>query len=196
MARREAILNAAAELFFENGYAATSIDAIIERVGGSKRNIYSEFGGKEGLFTALVAQTAGTGLSPLEHIEGRELREALFAFAERIISLYMSPALIGIYRTAVAESGRFPELVCQFYEEGPRRASRRLAELLTAAQTRGEVRHVDPQAAADLFMGMMRDNVHLQVVLGLREPLGHKEIRSAASAAVDIFLNGLASPKS
>ncbi|TIW33462.1 MAG: helix-turn-helix transcriptional regulator, partial [Mesorhizobium sp.] len=42
--RREALLQAAAEIFFEQGYAATSIDAIIERAGGSKRNIYNEFG--------------------------------------------------------------------------------------------------------------------------------------------------------
>ena len=51
--RRSAILEAAAQVFFEQqGYAATSIDAIIERIGGSKRNIYSEFGSKEGVFTA------------------------------------------------------------------------------------------------------------------------------------------------
>ena len=42
--RRSAILEAAASVFFEQGYAATSIDAIIARLGGSKRNIYNEFG--------------------------------------------------------------------------------------------------------------------------------------------------------
>src|SRR3546814_17701069 len=56
--RRAAILWAAGQVFFEQGYAATSIDAIIERAGGSKRNIYSEFGSKEGLFTALVSESA------------------------------------------------------------------------------------------------------------------------------------------
>ena len=50
-ARRAAILEAAAQVFFEQGYAATSIDAIIKRLGGSKRTIYNEFGSKEGLFT-------------------------------------------------------------------------------------------------------------------------------------------------
>lgn len=46
-ARRQALLQAAAEVFFEQGYAATSIDPIIERAGGSKRNIYNEFGTSE-----------------------------------------------------------------------------------------------------------------------------------------------------
>lgn len=43
---------------FEHGYAAASIDAVIERIGGSKRNIYTTFGSKEGLFTALVSENA------------------------------------------------------------------------------------------------------------------------------------------
>ena len=64
-ARRAAILEAAAQVFFEQGYAATSIDAIIKRLGGSKRTIYNEFGSKEGLFTALVSENAGTALSAL-----------------------------------------------------------------------------------------------------------------------------------
>ena len=63
--RREALLQAAAEVFFEQGYVATSIDAIIERAGGSKRNIYSEFGSKEGLFAAIVTNSADMALSTL-----------------------------------------------------------------------------------------------------------------------------------
>ncbi|MBE0559954.1 MAG: helix-turn-helix transcriptional regulator, partial [Ochrobactrum anthropi] len=45
--------------------ATTSIDAIIERTGGSKRTIYSEFGSKEGLFLALVADNADRAISAL-----------------------------------------------------------------------------------------------------------------------------------
>ena len=77
--RRAAILEAAAQVFFEQGYAATSIDAIIERIGGSKRNIYSEFGNKEGLFTTLVSESADAALSALsdEQFAGKNLSEIL-----------------------------------------------------------------------------------------------------------------------
>jgi AcrR family transcriptional regulator len=34
--RRTAILQAAARVFFEQGYAATSIDAVIDEIGGSR----------------------------------------------------------------------------------------------------------------------------------------------------------------
>ncbi len=93
--RRAAILEAAAQVFFEQGYAATSIDAIIERIGGSKRNIYNEFGNKEGLFTALITESADTALAALsvERFAGRNLSEVLLEFGRRLMAIYMSPAL-------------------------------------------------------------------------------------------------------
>src|SRR5262249_51080404 len=96
--RRTAMLQAAADVFFEQGYAATSIDAIIERIGGSKRGIYNEFGNKEGLFVALVAESADDALKALGVIEGHNLRETLLEFARRLMTIYTSPAMVGVYR--------------------------------------------------------------------------------------------------
>jgi AcrR family transcriptional regulator len=191
--RREALLQAAAEVFFEQGYVATSIDAIIERAGGSKRNIYSEFGNKEGLFSAIVTENADKVLSPLaiEAIKGHDLRETLTAFGQRLMDGYMSPTLLGIYRIAVTEANRFPDLVRSFYEQGPGRAAAQLAQVLELAKKRGEIQTDDCLRAAGHFVGMIRDNLHLQVVLGLRPPPSDKEVRKAVASAVEIFLNGV-----
>jgi AcrR family transcriptional regulator len=191
--RREALLRAAAEVFFEQGYAATSIDAIIERAGGSKRNIYSEFGNKEGLFTAIVTENADRALSSLkvDEIGGRDIRETLTAFGRHLMDVYMSPSVVGIYRIAVTDANRFPELVRAFYEQGPGRTTIRLAEVLKAARERGEIRTDDCQRAADHFVGMIRDNLHLQVVLGLRAAPSEEEAHEAVSSAVEVFLNGV-----
>ena len=179
--RREALLQAAAEVFFEQGYVAASIDAIIERAGGSKRNIYNEFGSKEGLFSAIVTNSADMALSTLaiEEIEGRDLRETLTAFGQHLMDIYMSPTVIGVYRIAVTEAVRFPDLVRSFYEQGPGRAASQLAEVLELAKERGEIRTADCLCAAGHFVGMIRDNLHLQVVLGLRPPPSDKEKRQA-----------------
>lgn len=191
--RRAEIIRAAAEVFFEQGYAATSIDAIIERLGGSKRNIYKEFGSKEGLFTAIVSQTADDVLNSLsvEEVSARNLQETLSAFASRLLTAYMSPPLIGVLRTIMAEAFRFPDLAKGFYDRGPGRASARVAEILEKAKRRREIDVADCAIAADLFAGMLRDNVHLQVLLGLRSPLTPAEIEISARLAVEIFLNGL-----
>jgi AcrR family transcriptional regulator len=191
--RREALLQAAAEVFFEQGYAATKIDAIIDRAGGSKRNIYNEFGNKEGLFLALVAENADMALStlPVEEIEARDLRETLTAFGQHLMAAYMSPALIGIYRIAITEANRFPDLVRSFYEQGPGRATSQLAAILQGARDREEIRADDCERAAGHFVGMIRGNLHLQVILGLRPPPSGEEMKEAVASAAEVFLNGV-----
>ncbi|WP_377800634.1 TetR/AcrR family transcriptional regulator [Bosea eneae] len=191
--RREALLKAAAEEFFEQGYAATKIDAIIERAGGSKRNIYNEFGNKEGLFLALVAENADMALStlPMDEPGGRDLQETLTSFGQHLMSIYTSPALVGIYRIAITEANRFPDLVRSFYERGPGRATSQLAGVLERARERGDIRTDDCLRAAGHFVGMIRGNLHLQIVLGLRAPPSGEEMKETVASVVEIFLNGL-----
>jgi AcrR family transcriptional regulator len=57
----EKLFKAAAEMFLDQGYEAFSIDSLIEKVGGSKRNVYSHFRGKEGLFIKISQYSAGGG---------------------------------------------------------------------------------------------------------------------------------------
>jgi hypothetical protein len=38
---------------------------------------------------------------------------------------------------------------------------------------------------------MIRDNLHLQVVLGLRPPPSDEEAQEAVGSAVEVFLNGV-----
>ncbi|CCV15508.1 TetR/AcrR family transcriptional regulator [Mesorhizobium sp. STM 4661] len=191
--RRGALLRAAAEAFFEQGYAATSIDAIIGRAGGSKRNIYSEFGNKEGLFSAIVTESADKALSTLEieDIESHDLQATLTAFGRHLMDVYMSSTVIGIYRIAVTEANRFPDLVKSFYEQGPGRTTVRLAEVLEVARERGEIQADDCLRVAGHFVGMIRDNLHLQVVLGLRPAPSDEEAQEAVASVVEIFLNGV-----
>ncbi len=191
--RRTAILEAAGAVFFDQGYAATSIDAIIERLGGSKRNIYNEFGSKEGLFTALVEANANSILAGLAIAvtDHHDVRETLLDFGRRLMRIYLSPGLLGVYRTIISEGLRFPKLAQDFYDKGPARASAHLREVLEKAKRRGELDIEDCAAAADHFAGMLRDNLYLRVVLGISPPPTAKEIESSVTSAVDIFLNGV-----
>ena len=117
--------------------------------------------------------------------------ETLTVFGRHLLRIYMSPTVIGIYRLAVTEANRFPDLAKVFYEQGPGRTTIRLAQILEEAQKRDEIRMGDCRHLADRFMGMIRDNLHLQVVLGLRPPPSEKEADEAVRSAVDLFLNGV-----
>jgi AcrR family transcriptional regulator len=129
---RGAILAAAAELFFESGYQGASIEALIERVGGSKRAIYSHFGGKKELLTALVMEASSGPLAALAPgaVATRDLESTLLAFGRQVSDVVMSPMALGLYRIVVAEGIRFPDLARAFFDGGPGRASARLAVVL------------------------------------------------------------------
>src|ERR687891_890440 len=57
---REALLDAAAELFAERGITATSVEAIAEEAGYTSGAVYDHFGSKEGILIALVERGLAT----------------------------------------------------------------------------------------------------------------------------------------
>jgi len=191
--RRAAVLQAAAQVFIDQGYSAASIDSVIELIGGSKRTIYREFGSKEGLFEALItdlAERAHAFFFDRPSVEG-DLQDILHDFATRMISLQMAPMTLGAYRLAIAEQARFPKLAKLFYDKLPKQAVAKLAAILEDAKRDGLVAVSDCQRAASLFAGMGRDNLHLEVVLGLRRPPTAKQIDIMVTAMVSLFLNGV-----
>jgi hypothetical protein len=77
--------------------------------------------------------------------------------------------------------------VRRFDDLGPDLASATLAKVLAAAAARGEIGACDAEAAANHFVGMIRGNVHLQVMLGLRAAPGEAERTTLVASAVGIF---------
>src|SRR5215475_9709706 len=67
--RREEILQAAKELFLEQGYDSTTIRRIADRVGISAPALYLYFKDKEALMLALCDQTFGHLMEAIDDIE-------------------------------------------------------------------------------------------------------------------------------
>lgn len=191
--RQEALLKAAAEVFLEKGYGATSLDDVIGRAGGSRRSIYTQFGGKEGLFKALVAEIASQALSPMRQDidNATDLREALLRYAESILSALFTPTVLDLARLALADGARFPELAEVYFTSGPGSAAQSLAKLLEAAESRGEIQCLNFDIAAGQFVGMLRDNLYLQVLLRLRPAPDQEERALLGKSVVEIFLHGI-----
>lgn len=53
-AARERLLDAADELFYARGIAATGVDAVLRRAGASPATLYAHFAGKDGLVAAYL----------------------------------------------------------------------------------------------------------------------------------------------
>ena len=110
---RERILDAASKVFAAEGFAGATIDAVVERAGGSKATVYGLFGNKEGLFGALVAQGANQINGPSLTVDKPEAaldeaRVKAIAAARARAELYARSLGMRVVRVvAVSESGGY-----------------------------------------------------------------------------------------
>jgi AcrR family transcriptional regulator len=167
--RRAQILDAATAVFLEHGYAGATIELIVARAGASKATIYSFFGDKEGLFTALIVERAERILAGFPDVEvGKvDVPTALAAIARRYMDVAMSPDAIGLFRLILAEGPRFPDLVKRFYRVGHDRVAAGVAKALRTWARRGRISADDPDRLATQLLDVVRGDLHLRVVAGL-----------------------------
>lgn len=191
--RRAAIMQAAAELFFEKGYGGTSLNAIIALVGGSKRNFYTEFDGKEGLFKALVTEK-------MERLIREQLQEAdhdadlhttLVNIARFMIRGFRHADILGIYRLVLKESLNFPDLSKSFFAVSMDRATEYIADMLKTKFIQAQLPPVNYWMAADNFVGMVHGKWFYEVLLGLQPVPNDQEAQAIAEHIVDMFLYGI-----
>src|ERR1700730_3386419 len=78
-ARRQAFFAAARQVFEKKGFAEATLHDVIALSGGSRQTLYALFGGKQGLFEAIISDTCETifrGLT-LEQLAPRSPDEGL-----------------------------------------------------------------------------------------------------------------------
>ena len=191
-ARRRAFLEAATTAFLEQGYANTTLDDVIARSGGSRQTLYALFGGKQGLFEALVSDRCSKVFEPLalEGLPERAPDEVLLDLGVRYLDTVLDPDTLGLYRVVVAEAGSMKELSERFWEMGPGRTRALLAGYFVR-QARLEVLRLDsPEQAANEFLGMLLGPYQMQCLLGLRDRPSRDELTGFVSTAVAHFLDG------
>lgn len=150
---RVRLVQAATEAFIAEGYHA-SVDRIATRAGVAKQTLYNHFPRKADLFAEVIGQATVELLVALGD-DGEDLRERLTRFGVRYREKLLGTAGLGLYRTLVAETPRFPELAAAFYRAGPEQTARRLRAVLEDAMRRGELRADDPGFATTLLLSML-----------------------------------------
>lgn len=183
-------LEGARAVFMTEGFEGASIDDIARKAGISKATLYRHFPDKTALFREVVRQELGKKNAefPPFAAEACGLDIVLFEFARASIQFVFSPCGLGIYRTAVAESERFPEIAESFYACGPYRGRTTLAPVLKAAAERGELMLDDPEHAADVFYAICKAGKFNELLfMGARQPT-EEEVEALATRAVETFL--------
>jgi AcrR family transcriptional regulator len=193
-ARRQAILDAAAELFLEHGFEGVSMSEVVQRAGGSLATLYRLFGSKEGLFEAILAEVSNEIVAPLldEEIDKRPPDEALRRVGESFLSRVLAPDALAWHRLVLADGSKHPELRAALLRIGPGRVRERLSLYLERQARSGRLRVADPKLAASQFLALVKASVHLEMMCGEPVATDPASIRSHVCHAVDLFLHGCA----
>ncbi len=188
---RRRILHAAMTAFMERGYAETSTLEIATRAKVSKRELYALVGNKQAMLAACIADRSRRMRLPAElpAAHNREMLAATLArFGAILLREICHPAVIGVFRLAIAEAGHSPE-VARTLDTFGRQASRAaLRNVLTQAQSAGLLQAVDPAPIAGQFLALLWADLMMSLLLRLRDAPTTREINRRAKSAADALL--------
>ena len=103
----ERILDAAEDLFAENGYSATSLGDVADRVGIRPPSLYNHFRNKEALYEAVLERLLTAFAAPLEELgRGQVTYERVFQWLETIVRQHhANPNLARLLQHAALSGG-------------------------------------------------------------------------------------------
>jgi AcrR family transcriptional regulator len=180
------IRRAAFEAFVAHGVSGATTDEIARRARVSKREIYRLFGSREALFAGLVQERAGAMRQALELApppDAASALEALERFGREFLGLLTAPTTVAVYRLAVGEAGRLPELGRELDALGRGTVWSALRGWMAEAAARGALPVPDVERAAGSFMALLMGDLPVRLMLGaVPTPSGEELGRRAALA--------------
>lgn len=185
----EEFLDKALDLFLEQGFERTSIEAITASAGMAKRTVYLRYGDKTSLFKAALQRAIEDWIVPVERLRAAEtsdLEQSLLAIGQILVDNILSPAGLRLLKLTNAESGRMPEIGDYTVHQGTDQTIAYLADLFR--------RHLGPdfadaEDAADAFLALVVGGPANAAAWGVAHDRATIERRTRYG--VRLFLHGL-----
>jgi AcrR family transcriptional regulator len=188
---RERILHAAMEAFIEHGYAETSTLSIARRAKVSKRELYVGFGSKQAILAAGIADRAQRMRLPDDLPAARsrrELESVLIRFGSVLLREVSARAVIAVYRLAIAEANRSPEVARTLDQAGRQSARSAARAILGDAQSAGLLGAGDVKVMAEQFFALLWGDLLLGALLRVTEVAPGPALTDRAAVAASAFL--------
>lgn len=193
-AKRDAIVEAASQVFLELGFEGASMAEIATRVGGSKATLYGYFSSKEELFTEVMHGAAKRHFERIFTALGSDsddLSKALQRFGERMLAVICLEPAVQARRAIIGESGR-SDVGVRFFERGPKRGLAELGQFLALQMEKGKLRRSDPLVAAHHLMALLESETITPRLFAIEKTLSKTYLRQAVGRALETFLAGYA----
>jgi len=186
---RQRIVEAAFSAFMESGFAAASTLEIATRARVSKRELYALVGSKQEMLVACIRERARRLQMPdlPEPHDRQALARTLETLGTQLLREVSDPTVIAVFRLAIAEAVRAPEVARALNSIGVETSRAALREVMTRARSAGLVSG-DPSGMAEHFAGLLFGNLMMGLLLRVAERPSPREIARRARDATAAFL--------
>lgn len=186
--RREEILDAAARIFAEQGYASATTRAVADAADLAEGTLYNYFGGKRDILLA-IAQRAETEVAALlDETDRVDSVEAMVALVERGLRLLISH--LPFTRTLWMEAWTDDEILRDFGARRLKALHSRIRIFIEEQIALHAFRDVDPALASTMVLGLVFAPI-FPVLRGMVPPPSAEDLHDVAKVAVTLMLHGL-----
>ncbi|MBU9172863.1 TetR/AcrR family transcriptional regulator [Burkholderia gladioli] len=197
---RQRIIEAAFRIFAEKGYESASTLAIATQAKVSKRDIYANFSNKQDMLLACIegrGQRMNLGAALPRATSAAMLEKVLASFASRLLVEVTDPIIITIYRLAIAEVARAPEIARTLDRIGRKASQQALTTWLAQAQQDELLGQGEAAALAAEFLALAWNDLRTDLLLGVAPRPSAEALTEQARQAAAAFmrLHGKPAPR-
>ncbi len=187
--KHSAIISAATKLFLKQGYSKTTMDQVAKDAKVTKQTVYSHFGNKDKLFSAMITSQCKKHTPPEVVLNSdAPFEELMFKVGLGFLQMITSKEGLATTRLVMSEANRKPKLAELFYKTGPQQMNRILTNFLKSQNKNGFLRIANTESAASYFFSMLKGRYHLRMALKVKPLPTKKELEEHTRETVRVFL--------
>lgn len=184
--RRREIVEHAFAMLAQDGYAAFSMQALAKVSKSSKETLYGWFGGKAGLYEAMVAENAATLVLP--SAEAADGVSELSRFGADLLTVLLGERAVLLNRVAAAEAGSETTLGEFLSAKGRSHVMPKLAIYFAALAQQGAICAEASEEPAEIWLSLLVGDLQIRRATGAIGLPTEEDIRAlSARAAMLIF---------
>ncbi len=190
VARRQAFLEAARQVFLEQGYEAASVNDVVRLAGGSLATLYSQFGNKEGLFFAFMQDQHDRFAREMrpDRVDNLPLEQALQIVGEHFLRRLLQKDSLAFYRLMVSEGPKLPVEIRRYFISG---GMTQIQDELHAQLVHAGLNDNDARECLSYFIELLRSHHHFQAISTPNYVVTDAELKAHVGRAVKFLLNGM-----
>lgn len=187
--RYHKIIEAATDVFLEQGFINANMNEIVKRAGGSLTTLYKIFENKHKLFSEVLRIQSNELLSSFEYEKTNDddIKTILYNVGINFVKTITQDKMVSFYRLMVIEGYKNDSEIGKIFFNSFESVTRDLSIIIENKM----VFSGDSKLAANQFLELVKEPIFTYCVLSLKEHIDANIVERDIKQAIEIFVNGI-----